>query len=99
MVDAKEEPEFDWLQFRRASDELNPETFSEKLMRRTKENPFVPIGALLTVGCLSMGLYSFRRGEKRMSQLMMRGRILAQGFTVAALIGGVALTAMKTNAK
>jgi hypothetical protein len=43
----------------------------------------------MTAGALSFGLYSFRRGEEKMSQMMMRARILAQGFTVAALICGV----------
>jgi hypothetical protein len=44
MAKPEFEEEFDWLQFRRDSDKLNPETFLEKLGRRTKENPFVPIG-------------------------------------------------------
>jgi hypothetical protein len=44
---------------------------------------------LMTAGALSFGLYSFRRGEEKMSQMMMRARIVAQGFTVAALICGV----------
>lgn len=43
----------------------------------------------MTAGALSYGLYSFRIGEKKMSQMMMRVRIAAQGFTVAALIVGV----------
>lgn len=50
------------------------------------------LGCLATAGALGFGLYSFRKGERRMSQLMMRTRIVAQGFTVAALIIGVMLT-------
>lgn len=53
-------------------------------------------GCLATAGALSFGLYSFRRGERRMSQMMMRARIVAQGFTVAALIIGVMATMTST---
>jgi hypothetical protein len=52
------------------------------------------LGAAATILCLGYGLYSFRRGEKRMSQMMMRSRILAQGFTVAALVGGLVASGM-----
>ena len=54
-------------------------------------------GALVTTGFLSYGLYSFRRGEKQMSQVMMRGRVLAQGFTVLALVGGMLMAAKKDD--
>jgi hypothetical protein len=50
---------------------------------------FPILGCLATAGALSFGLWSFRRGEERMSQMMMRTRIVAQGFTVFALIIGV----------
>lgn len=50
------------------------------------------IGCLATAGALSFGLYSFKQGERQMSQYMMRARILAQGFTVVALIVGVGLS-------
>ncbi|XP_050544538.1 HIG1 domain family member 2A [Daktulosphaira vitifoliae] len=60
-----------------------------KFLRKFKENPLVPIGALLTVGFLSYGLRDMYRGDKMRSQMMMRGRIAAQGFTVVALLGGL----------
>ncbi|XP_073997974.1 HIG1 domain family member 2A, mitochondrial [Rhodnius prolixus] len=92
---------FDWLQIKKeigsTADTENTESGQEKLWRKVKENPFVPIGALVTVGCLSFGLYSFRKGERRMSQMMMRARIVAQGFTVLALVGGITMAAMKKN--
>lgn len=50
------------------------------------------IGCLATAGALSFGLYSFKQGERQMSQYMMRARIFAQGFTVVALILGVGLS-------
>ncbi|XP_035017665.1 HIG1 domain family member 2A, mitochondrial [Hippoglossus stenolepis] len=73
------------------------ETFKEKLQRKTKENPFVPIGCLATAGALIFGLRSFQQGKTRQSQLLMRGRIAAQGFTVVAIIIGVFTTALRSK--
>lgn len=53
-------------------------------------------GCLLTAGVLSYGLWSFRKGNREMSQYMMRARIAAQGFTVAALIVGVVMSMKKS---
>ncbi|KAL4683657.1 hypothetical protein H8959_021351 [Pygathrix nigripes] len=75
----------------------NPESFKEKFLRKTRENPVVPIGCLATVAALTYGLYSFYRGDSQRSQLMMRTRIAAQGFTVTALLLGLAVTAMKSR--
>lgn len=74
---------------------IREEGFKEKTLRKAKENPFVPIGCLGTAGALIYGLRAFHRGETRQSQLMMRGRIFAQGFTVVALVIGVFATALK----
>ncbi|KAH8266451.1 hypothetical protein KR026_002525 [Drosophila bipectinata] len=109
--------ELDWVQLRQ---DLGPiaevETTKEKLQRKIKENPLVPIGkrrrflvlsslgyinqyiivfllgCLATSAALTAGLYNFRTGNRKMSQLMMRSRIAAQGFTVLALIVGVVMT-------
>ncbi|KAI3351246.1 hypothetical protein L3Q82_005797 [Scortum barcoo] len=74
---------------------VKDETLKEKFMRKTKENPFVPIGCLGTAGALMYGLRAFHQGKTRQSQLLMRGRIFAQGFTVVAIIFGVFATALK----
>lgn len=74
---------------------IRDETFKEKFIRKTKENPFVPIGCLGTAGALIYGLRAFHQGKTRQSQLLMRGRIFAQGFTVVAIIVGVLSTALK----
>ncbi|KAM9310124.1 HIG1 domain family member 2A, mitochondrial [Pholidichthys leucotaenia] len=79
------------------SPRVKEETFKEKFMRKTKANPFVPVGCLTTVGVLVYGLCAFQQGKTRRSQLLMRGRILAQGFTVVAIIGGVFATALKSK--
>ncbi|XP_067635620.1 HIG1 domain family member 2A, mitochondrial [Eurosta solidaginis] len=84
--------DLDWIQMRQDLASLHGESFKEKLTRKIKENPVVPIGCLATVGALAYGLHSFRNGNRRMSQLMMRTRIAAQGFTVVALIVGVVST-------
>ncbi|KAM5299226.1 HIG1 domain family member 2A, mitochondrial [Ctenodactylus gundi] len=73
----------------------NPEGFKEKFLRKTRENPMVPIGCLGTAAALTYGLYCFHRGQSHRSQLMMRTRIAAQGFTVVAILVGLAASAMK----
>ena len=88
---ATPEDDLDWIQMRRDFDAIHPETTRDKMLRKINENPLVPIGCLATMGALTYGLYSFRTGNRKMSQLMMRTRIVAQGFTVAALVAGVAM--------
>mmetsp|Transcript_21360 Transcript_21360/g.44472 ORF Transcript_21360/g.44472 Transcript_21360/m.44472 type:complete len:105 (+) Transcript_21360:183-497(+) len=72
-----------------------PESVSEKAARKFKEQPLVPIGCMITVGFLASGLKSFRDGKAARSQQMMRGRVAAQGVTVAAIIGYAALNGFK----
>lgn len=61
------------------------ESFYEKAVRKTKNEPLVPFGALLTTGFLIAGFRSFTQGRKHQAQMLMRGRVLAQGFTVIAM--------------
>lgn len=59
---------------------------------------FVPSsGCLGTAAALTYGLYCFHRGQSQRSQFMMRTRIAAQGFTVAAILLGLAASAMKSR--
>ncbi|KAM6151012.1 HIG1 domain family member 2A, mitochondrial [Erethizon dorsatum] len=76
---------------------IHPEGFKEKFLRKTRENPMVPIGCLGTAAALTYGLYCFHRGQSQRSQLMMRTRIAAQGFTIAAILLGLAASAMKSR--
>merc|ERR1711972_544637 len=88
--------EFEWIELNqglainRESGKKHQETANEKLMRKFKENPLIPIGCLLTTGFLVNGLFKFGRKDMAGSQVMMRGRIAAQGFTIFAMLGGVA---------
>lgn len=51
---------------------------------------FLNKGCLATAAALSVGLYSMKQGNRQLSQYMMRTRIAAQGFTVFALLFGIA---------
>jgi len=82
--------DLEWISSLRRDVNEHQETAKEKFTRKLKANPLVPIGCLLTAGALSVGLWSFKSGKAGTSQRMMRLRVLAQGFTVAALIGGMA---------
>lgn len=44
-------------------------------------------GALMTAGVLTAGLLSFRQGNSRLGQLLMRARVVVQGATVALMVG------------
>lgn len=56
-----------------------------------------PVGCLGTATALLYGLYCFHRGQSQRSQLMMRTRIAAQGLTVAAILLGLASSAMRSR--
>ncbi|XP_072932660.1 HIG1 domain family member 2A, mitochondrial [Epargyreus clarus] len=94
---ASDEPtDLDWVQLRREMGTTHyTESTGEKFVRKFNENPFVPIGCLATAGALSYGLWCFRTGRTKLSQQMMRARIVAQGFTITALVVGVMMTAGK----
>lgn len=64
------------------------ETFFEKGLRKCGEEPLVPLGALATTAFLTAGFRAFIRGEANKAQVFMRGRVVAQGFTVAAMCVG-----------
>ncbi|KAK6026285.1 RNA polymerase Rpb5 domain protein [Ostertagia ostertagi] len=61
---------------------------SSTVLQRALANPFVPIGMAATVGCLIGMLAMTVRRKPMQAQYFMRGRCLAQGFTVAALVYG-----------
>nr|XP_018905580.1 PREDICTED: HIG1 domain family member 2A, mitochondrial [Bemisia tabaci] len=86
--------QLEWIQLRelldkkRAATEQLPGEGWRKIVTKCKENPFVPIGTLATVAAISVGLYAMVTGRKRLSQLMMRCRVGAQGFAITAILVG-----------
>lgn len=56
-------------------------------LEKCKEEPLVPFGVFTTAMILCGGLYSFQRGDRKMGQMFMRARVVAQFGTVAAMIG------------
>lgn len=61
------------------------------------KNPLVPIGAVGTACILVAGLFSFKSGNTRLSQQLMRARVLAQGATLGVLSLSVARMQMVDN--
>merc|ERR1712037_758761 len=101
--DTLEVDEFEWIQLnkelavnRDTGKKHSGEAPSEKLVRKFKENPFLPIGCGATTFFLVNGLFKFGRKDSEGSQRMMRGRIAAQGFTIMALLTGI-MVSMRKN--
>jgi hypothetical protein len=76
---------------------LHQETLSERLRRKFRENPLVPVGVVATISALALGLRAFRRGDSKKSQMYMRMRVGAQGATIIALLGGIYALQYKKN--
>ncbi|EFO83333.1 hypothetical protein CRE_07917 [Caenorhabditis remanei] len=82
------------------------QTAATTVLQKALNNPLVPLGMLATTGCL-IGLFLSQiftkteifsgmmvatlRRSSRDAQLFMRGRVVAQGLTVAALVGGAVM--------
>lgn len=60
----------------------------QKVVRRIKEEPLVPIGCLLTVAAFTNAYRAMRRGDHNQVQRMFRARVAAQAFTVVAMVAG-----------
>ena len=73
------------------------ETISQKIHRKTVSNPLVPAGVFLTTCALVGGLRAFTKGNTKKSNLFMRYRVAAQGFTVVALLVGTFYTASSSS--
>lgn len=52
----------------------------------------ISIGAIATTAALTYGIWTFAKGDERMSQMMMRARVGAQAFTLIAIVGGIILS-------
>ncbi|XP_058040262.1 HIG1 domain family member 1A, mitochondrial-like [Ahaetulla prasina] len=66
------------------------ETAGSKLLRKSKEMPFVPIGLAGCFGLAAYGIYRLKhRGETKMSIHLIHTRLAAQGFVVGSIVCGV----------
>ncbi|KAJ4470166.1 hypoxia induced protein conserved region-domain-containing protein, partial [Lentinula aciculospora] len=65
------------------------EGYKEKAIRKTRENPWVPLGTLITAGALTMAAIRLRQGNSRKFQVWLRYRVAFQAFTIFAILGGL----------
>ncbi|XP_044140002.1 HIG1 domain family member 1C [Bufo gargarizans] len=86
-----------------SSEEWTPQesdSTTSKLMRKSKESPFVPIGMAGFMAVVAYGLYKLRsRGDQKMSVHLIHMRVGAQGFVVGAMTFGVLYSMYKEYIK
>jgi hypothetical protein len=64
------------------------ETGSQKVWRKLREEPLVPLGAILTTAAFINAYRYMRKGDHGGVQRMFRARVGAQAFTVLAMVAG-----------
>lgn len=69
-------------------DEFFEESRSQKLFRKIRQEPLIPLGCLATSYALYQASRSIRAGNPVRTNKMFRARIYAQGFTLAAIVAG-----------
>ncbi|KAI1138305.1 altered inheritance of mitochondria protein 31, mitochondrial [Hypoxylon sp. FL0543] len=69
-------------------DREHNETPSQKIGRKIREEPLIPLGIVLTTVALYNAWRAMRRGDHAQVQRMFRARIGAQAFTVMAMVAG-----------
>ncbi|MEE6471784.1 hypothetical protein FKM82_009372 [Ascaphus truei] len=87
-----------------SSDDWTPgdvvDTAPMKLLRKSQESPFVPIGVAGFLAVVAFGIYKLRsRGEQKMSVHLIHMRVGAQGFVVGAMTFGVMYSMYKEYIK
>ncbi|KAL8393188.1 hypothetical protein RB595_003112 [Gaeumannomyces hyphopodioides] len=60
----------------------------QKISRKLKQEPLVPLGCVLTVAAFTNAYLAMRRGDHARMNRMFRYRVAAQGFTVLAMVFG-----------
>ncbi|EXJ75849.1 uncharacterized protein A1O5_00356 [Cladophialophora psammophila CBS 110553] len=75
-----------------SSFDSSPEFFEEsrfqKLWRKLRQEPLIPLGCVATCYALYMATKSIRAGDHHQTNRMFRARIYAQGFTLVAVVAG-----------
>lgn len=70
------------------NDDFRNESGFRKIVAKIKREPLIPLGGALTVAALVGAFRANRRGDHNQVQRMFRARVLAQGFTVVAMVVG-----------
>ena len=60
----------------------------QKVVRKLKEEPLIPLGTVLTVAAFVNAYRAIRRGDSKQANRMFRARVGAQAFTVIAMVAG-----------
>ncbi|KAK5448139.1 Respiratory supercomplex factor 1, mitochondrial [Exophiala xenobiotica] len=68
--------------------EFFEESRFQKLWRKIRQEPLIPVGCAATCYALYMATKSIRAGDHHQTNRMFRARIYAQGFTLLALVAG-----------
>lgn len=71
-----------------SSPEFFEESRTQKLWRKIRQEPLIPVGCAATCYALYMASKSIRAGDHHQTNRMFRARIYAQGFTLLALVAG-----------
>ncbi|XP_072423278.1 HIG1 domain family member 1C-like isoform X1 [Chiloscyllium punctatum] len=66
------------------------ETESSKLLRKSKESPFIPFGIAGCLAIVALGFHKLRKTKQKMSLYLIHMRVAAQGFLVGVMTLGVA---------
>jgi hypothetical protein len=64
------------------------EGFLQKTLRRSIEEPLIPLGLVLTCAAFVGAARAIRKQDHARANLMFRRRIYAQGFTVVVMVAG-----------
>ncbi|XP_069509466.1 HIG1 domain family member 1C [Ambystoma mexicanum] len=73
---------------------------TSKLLRKSRDSPFVPAGLAGCVAVVAYGLYRLKhRGDQKMSVHLIHMRVGAQGFVVGAMTFGVLYSMYKEYIK
>lgn len=60
----------------------------DKIWRRFREEPLIPLGCGLTTWAIIGATRSMRKGDHKMTNVYFRRRLYAQSFTIAMLVAG-----------
>ncbi|ERS98487.1 hypothetical protein HMPREF1624_05271 [Sporothrix schenckii ATCC 58251] len=66
----------------------NQSTPLQRFGRKLLKEPLIPIGCIVTVAAFINATRAIRKGDHHQAQRMFRARVLAQGFTIMAIVGG-----------